>query len=177
MQVDKHVCKMPLECSQMLSDTMHFFGANAPMSICNINHPCTIWARQSKENINWLVQLMLELNKEWIYRYDHPEGRLNAGVNKVLKSEFLEVYEHFEYPQSGLTPFAQAMNDEYKCSDTSDLQNIVDAYTRFYLHEKSHLFSYTKRFAPEFIPRFQYRESRKHSYEEYYWEESEVLIA
>ena len=54
---DKHVVKMPVESLQMISTCFHFRGFNAPYRMSFAYHPCTIWARESSQNMEWLVDL------------------------------------------------------------------------------------------------------------------------
>ena len=46
----------------------------------------------------------------------------------------------------GLTPFAIAMDDQYKISDDA-----IECYRHYYLNGKSHLLVYTKREKPQFV--------------------------
>ena len=48
-------------------------------------------------------------------------------------------------PDTGLTPFAQAMPDQYRN------KNAVKAYRDYYINEKSNLLIWTKRKTPEWI--------------------------
>ena len=44
------------------------------------NHPCTIWARSSKSNYDWLYCYALALGDEYTYRY----GKVHKSVEMVL---------------------------------------------------------------------------------------------
>ena len=55
--VDKHVVKMPTESMQMLSTNLDYFNIQSPYKPVMLNHPCTIWARQSYENHEWLLNI------------------------------------------------------------------------------------------------------------------------
>jgi hypothetical protein len=86
------------------------------------NHPCTIWARSSIDNYEWLYCYALALNEEYRFRY----GRSHKSVHDViLKLPFYDI------PRNGLTPFAQAMPDELKGSDA------IEAYRKFYHKDKA----------------------------------------
>ena len=54
MYCDKHVVKMIIESAQMLCTTHHILGAAAPYKKIHVNHPCTVWTRESIDNYNWL---------------------------------------------------------------------------------------------------------------------------
>ena len=118
---DKHVVKMILESAQMLC-SVHPEGT-APYKRGFYNHPCTRWVRESSDNYEWLIQHAYALCDEYSVRY-----------GKIHKSE--EVIEWCdtnrpELPEIGMTPFAQAMPEEYKNDDA------VEAYRAYYLGEKT----------------------------------------
>jgi phage-related protein len=60
---DKHVVKMIVETAQLLCTAHHVSGTNGdiPYRKTHQNHPCSIWARESIENYNWLLTLLKEL--------------------------------------------------------------------------------------------------------------------
>ena len=45
-----HVVKMPTESLQMMSTIADHLGFDSPYRPVMLNHPCTIWARKSKQN-------------------------------------------------------------------------------------------------------------------------------
>lgn len=113
-QCDKHVVKMALETAQMLSTI-----AGGPYKPTHAKHPCTIWAGTTWHNFEWLREHGMALCREYSYRY-----------NKRHKCQ--SIIENVSTPKlpSGLTPFAQAMPDEYRDDDA------VAAYRRYY-HSKT----------------------------------------
>ena len=125
---DKLVVKMPLESAQMLSTAQRFyFGEDycdelGIYKTAYLNHPCTIWARVSLDNYEWLFCYALALNDEYRYRY----GKEHKSVYDVILK-----LPDIILPRSGLTPFAQAMPDELKGD------NAVEAYRRFYHKDKA----------------------------------------
>lgn len=137
LQVDKHVVKMILETAQLLSTAHRVLEspfAEAVYKKTHINHPCSIWARYSKENYDWLYKHFLALIKEYTYRYEkvHASSRL------------IEVLKHNPVEESlGLTAFPLAMPEEYKTECP------VQSYKNYYIKEKSHIFSWKKRSVPE----------------------------
>jgi hypothetical protein len=89
-----------------------------------INHPCTIWTRQSTRNYDWLCKHTLALCEQYTKRY----GKTHVSTRLA---EWL-----FRHPPIGLkidslTPFAQAMPDQYKNQDA------IRAYRDYYIFEKS----------------------------------------
>jgi hypothetical protein len=133
--VDKHVVKMILESAQMLSTTVRLSGIDAGYKATHINHPCTIWARESLSNWKWLRDLVYQMQEEWRYRYEHTKLHKSVSVVESLPEPKIE--------DVGLTSFALAMPDEYKCGDP------VKSYRKYYIHGKNHIATWTKRNKPE----------------------------
>ena len=98
------------------------------------NHPCTIWARASLDNYEWLYCYSLALNDEYRYRY----GKEHKSVYEVI----LKLPDPLHLPRTGLTPFAQAMPDELKGEDG------VEAYRKFYHKDKATFASWKYREKP-----------------------------
>ena len=87
------------------------------------NHPCTIWARESLENYEWLFCYAHALNQEHIYRGGADHKSFSQVIAKLPDPKHL--------PSSGLTPFAQAMPDELKSEDA------IASYRMFYMKDKA----------------------------------------
>ena len=134
---DKHVIKMILESAQMLSAVVRLNGHDIGYKLTHKNHPCTIWARESLSNYNWLVRLTRLLNYEYRYRYDKDINHKSYDLVKTLPIPDL--------PDIGLTPFAQAMPEQYKN------KNAVKAYRDYYINEKSSFLTWTKRKKPTWM--------------------------
>ena len=134
---DKHVVKMILESAQMLCAV--FPNGEAPYKRAFYNHPCTKWARESVENYEWLLNHAYAMWQEYTRRYGKVHKSLNAigwcGSN----------YHKLNIPSKGLTPFAQAMPEEYK-NDCS-----VTAYRSYYNGEKAYFAKWTKRETPNWF--------------------------
>lgn len=140
--IDRHVCKMQTEAAQMLCTARRMYGDfSAPYQVCQPNHPCSKWARQSLSNYLWLCELGVEICNEYKYRF----GKIHA-VESVL-------YDCMDNPPGlpniGLTEFIQCIPDEYKRSDP------ILGYRHYYSKEKRYdrngvwMFRYTKRKIPE----------------------------
>ena len=98
------------------------------------NHPCTIWARTSLSNYEWLFCYALALDEEYGYRY----GKSHKSVHEVI----LRLPEIIHLRRDRLTPFAQAMPDGLKGEDA------VEAYRRFYHKDKATFASWKYRDKP-----------------------------
>ena len=130
---DKHIVKMPLECCQMLSIVAsekwgHGYGTlpkadGTPYATekgAFRNHPCTVWANESKANARWLILHGLMLCLEYTDRYN----KKHTCENTLKVADKLFPWA----PWSDHTPFARAMPDEYKF-DTSI--STFDAYKMY----------------------------------------------
>jgi hypothetical protein len=134
---DKHVVKMILETSQILCTVLHQRGIDAPYKPTHRNHPCTIWAGECRENFSWLLSLGINLAREYTNRF-----RKRHASEAVL--DFAMLHTH-SLPDGTLTPFAQAMPDEFKHSDP------ITAYRNYYRVAKADLLTYKYSSTPDFL--------------------------
>ena len=112
---DKHVPKMILESAQMLSTVL-----GGPYKPTHANHPCTQWVAESRQNAEWLWLLADALNCEYKDRFNHERNHKSWDAIEPSWRAIKTL------PDVGLTPFAQAMPEEFKCDDA------VDAYRAYY---------------------------------------------
>ena len=124
MLCDKHVVKMIVETAQMLCTVAASLGQqNVPYRPTHKNHPCTLWAGESKANWDWLVAHGLEMCAEYTRRY----GRIHKTQAII---EWCR--DSGSGPEKGsLTPFRLAMPQQYRCSDP------VKSYRDYYIGEKA----------------------------------------
>ena len=147
---DKHVSKMIVEAVQMLSTAKHMLdpfpeGSDEQKTIYKIthkNHPVSIWIRTSLENYLWTLNMVEAMHNEWRFRYGHPETKFHASY--LIAQQLLKCAPSADqFPEKGLTPFAQAMPDEYKGEDA------VEAYRRYYQSpDKKRMASWKRRTPP-----------------------------
>ena len=152
---DKHVVKMILETVQMICTNHRVANIltkdykEIPYQATHVEHPCTVWARQSKQNYLWLCELLEALHMEWQYRYkEYNEDNYEETEHKsyvVFKQLNHEAYAN-SLPNIGLQPFAQAMPIEYRHPTDA-----VEAYRLYYVREKSDILKYTKRNKPKWL--------------------------
>jgi len=153
MHLDKHVVKMILESVQLLSSAHHIHPVenySPPYKLTHKNHPSSIWVRESVENYLWLVELTIELCKEYTYRYGKKHKcelyiyDLKSNIPSIQKKEF--------------TAPRMAMPDTYKDKLTESLEDnikiAIDAYKQYYFFEKSHILSWKNRDIPSFITEY-----------------------
>ena len=153
---DKHVVKMCIEYAQILStahrvlDGKLYIDSSSGRKIkryklendelykaTHINHPSSIWARESKENYMYLYNLYKELLKEYTYRYNkiHGSSKLLNQLSTVPKN----------ISSISMTKVPQAMPEYLRESDS------VQAYRNYYIKEKKNILSYKNREFPHFI--------------------------
>lgn len=126
---DKHKVKMILESAQMLCTAHHCYGndyqkANVPYKQAHLNHPSSIWARQSIATYKWLYDHMIALGQEYTKRY----GKEHLTIIKcrdflATPPKYMQSYDWCEPPQ--------CMPDEYKVPNNSVL-----AYWNYYEQDK-----------------------------------------
>lgn len=135
--VDSHVIKMILESAQILCTVNFANNLPTPYNATHKNHPCVKWAGLSKQNWFWLRDLANHLNREYQYRFEKCVNHKSWDVIASLRIPDL--------PEIGITPFYQAMPEEYKDP------NPIIAYRNYYKYGKSHLHKWTKRKPPNWL--------------------------
>ena len=135
---DQHMVKMILESVQIMCTVLNKKGFSAPYKSTHIKHPCVYWVEESFDNFTWLTTLTYELNSEYKYRYEKQTNHKSLEV--------LTEIQNFKYKSQGLTPFAQAMPNQYKVKN-----NAVRAYRKFYRAEKLSFAKWTKRKPPKWL--------------------------
>lgn len=133
-QCDKHVIKMCLETAQLLCSV--FPAGVAPYRLTHAKHPCSLWTRQSRDNFLWLVEHGLSLCSEYTVRYG-KEHRSKSVIEWASDNVRQAGFE-----QTGLTPFAQAMPEQYKHEDA------VLAYRAYYRGAKVSIATWKSPAAP-----------------------------
>lgn len=135
---DQHVVKMILESVQLLCTCLNKKGFKTPYKSTHVKHPCVLWLEESYDNMLWLKELTVELNREYLYRYDKKKDHASMRV--------LSQIQDMKYEAKGLTPFRQAMPDEYKVENDA-----VKAYRAFYTGDKLRFAKWTKRKKPAWV--------------------------
>lgn len=141
-QCDKHVVKMILESAQLLSGVHRHFGVNVGYNLGkgHMNHPCSIWARTSYANYDWLMAHADALGQEYYTRY----GKIHKS-SEVIDS--LPTASLYDFSLSDLTPFAKCVPDDLRHLET------VDAYRLYYCREKAEFAKWKDGNVPDwFIP-------------------------
>ena len=129
---------MILESVQILCTALNKMDIKTPYKSTHSKHPCVLWVGQSFDNFLWLKDLTLLLNDEYQYRFDKQRDHRSIEVLHSISGH--------RYARRGLTPFAQAMPDEYKVPGDA-----VKAYRRFYIAEKQYFARWSGRAKPEWF--------------------------
>lgn len=171
MHNDKHCVKMILEYSQLLStahrvldgkeeEGKKMVAGSFPVrwrkfkqwklndernsilySATHINHPSAIWVRQSDSNYNWLHNLLVELCREYTFRYGKIHKCESSGLVEVLKMVPNNILsKEFTEP----TP---AMPEEIKINSDS-----ISSYRNYYIKSKQHLASWSGKYNSREVP-------------------------
>lgn len=143
---DKHIVKMLTETCQMLSTVYRLNNESKIIpefiyKITHKNHPCTLWLRKCGENWQYGIKLGQNLYREYQYRYNKPEKHQKA--KQIL--DYLSKKEINLPINVKITPFAQAMPEKYRS------KNAIKSYRNYYIGEKQHIFTWTKRNKPIWI--------------------------
>lgn len=124
MLCDRHVVKMCLESTQILSTVLWKMGHMAPMRPTHRNHPCTVWAGSTSSNFEWLLIHGLAIFDEYTFRY----GRIHASRWKIEEI----AADRTRPPVGPLTDFVQAVAKVPGCVGPDP----VAAYRTFYVADK-----------------------------------------
>lgn len=139
---DIHLRKMMIEYVQLLSNAWE--PDKAVYKRTHYNHPSSKWARDSRQNYEWLYSLVHSMGAEYFNRF----GKRHLSEIKLRELPYHA--PHLEY--KNLTPPPQVMPDEYKEEDS------VIAYRRYYAYK---LKDFRKRGMCKFT-------NRKETYEKIY---------
>lgn len=138
---NKHVVKMPLETAQLLCTAVNALtGLSAPYKPCHINHPCSVWTRQSQENFDWLVEHGLALCDAYFVEY----GKVHKSRDIIVWAENNKP-DISMFPKQGLAEHPKCMPDEFKTGD------LVKSYRNYYIGAKAKIAKWNKRRKPEWF--------------------------
>tara|TARA_R110002012_G_scaffold3177_6_gene14857 strand:- start:2592 stop:3245 length:654 start_codon:yes stop_codon:yes gene_type:complete len=171
--IDKHVIKMPTETCQMLHTNILYMqyvhvhgkepklkdlkvfhkeiGSNL-MKPAMLNHPSTIWARQSIANFHWLYQHGMALCEEYTYRYN----KVHASQDRIIIGMRQREGINYSFPVTGLTPVTIAMFDKFRIPNTYDKhcwKFVIDSYRHYYLEGKWKMAEWKEDRQPKWWPK------------------------
>ena len=94
---DRRLIKMVLETAQLLSSVYRLSVVldNWAYKLTHRNHPCAVWARDSRANFDWLVAHGIELANEYANRY----GRRHRSLAVILHCR--DKADQLTFPDTG----------------------------------------------------------------------------
>lgn len=133
---NKHVTKMVLEYTQILSTVNRSLGMDEGYKMTHINHPCVAWARECLDNWYYLRNLCEALNREFYFR----RGKIHRSweVARILNVPDLPL-------RGNITRPALAMPEDVKCDD------VVESYRNYYRVYKKDILDWNPRENPYWI--------------------------
>lgn len=159
--VDKHVVKMPVEYSQMLSTAHRILDGERQEIIENnkkkikykllneemesnlyktahINHPCTIWVRENDKNYKYLYNLLTLVLNEYTSRYNKVHG-----CSKLL--------ELLKNPPKNIKK-QKTISEHPRCMpEDCFMETVEKSYRLFYLKYKSHILNWKHNKIPYWV--------------------------
>jgi hypothetical protein len=129
---DKHVVKMIVESTQILSTVLRSFDYDYEFlyKSTHVNHPCVIWTRHSYKNFTFLLDLALMLCIEYTKRY----GKTHS-CEEIIYRIAIECFDDsfkLNFKEQAFTEPAQCMPIQYRIDG-----NPIQAYRNYYINEKS----------------------------------------
>lgn len=109
----------------------------------HINHPCAVWVRESNENYYWVYELMIELNAEYVRRYNKSSPHLT-----ILKLKEMLKHPPVRIPHIGFTKPPKCMPEEFQVND------VVQSYRNYYIGAKADMAKWTLSATPYWFERF-----------------------
>ena len=181
--LDKHIVKMPTETCQMLHTNILYMQyvqkyreepqlkdlkafhqeiGSKLMKPAMLNHPSTIWARQTYANWNWLYEHGLALCDEYTYRYEKKHGTHQRILDCI---PYFDVIFKHPFPENRLQPVTIAMDDKYRLErnfemtfadqkwyDDREWDFVIKSYRHYYLEGKWRFAEWRKDRRPDWFP-------------------------
>lgn len=162
LHCDKHVVKMILEYSQLLSTAHRVLDGKMHVELSakgrkikrwaledsyldknlykstHSNHPSAVWVRDSEQNYIWLANLLIYLCEEYTFRYGKTHKVEQTGLCYILLKNVPK-----NIPILNITKCPLAMPDIYKIEG-----NVVESYRNFYNKSKSRFATWKVRSTP-----------------------------
>lgn len=138
---------MILEYAQMLCTAHHVLDKQVDPLLyrcTHINHPCSIWVRQSDTNYRKLYKLFKYLCKEYTYRYEKIH-KTEQKLLKILKEPPRNIpIGKFTFPPIAIADESIKIRRDGKLA-------LVASYRNYYNVEKSKFATWKKRPIPKWF--------------------------
>jgi len=146
---DVHVVSQLKEGAQIMSTACHLLGLwhDRLYRVSHPGHPCCKWAAESVCNMEWLLELVFSLNREYVLRrqfrgkeqVDHKSLDFAVAAWDTVSAQ--KNADHV--PDKGLTRWVQALPERYrepygksKARFGAQGHPSITAYRRYYKAEK-----------------------------------------
>ena len=145
---DKHIVKMITESAQMLSTAHRVLDDIGEDDItlykkAHVNHPCSIWCRETDTNYRWLYRHYKAMSEEYTRRFDKLHGAFyNNDIGQRLYKNPMGI------DLGALTEFPIAMQKFPECIIEGDA---VESYRNYYRIAKRAFARWTKRDVPRWF--------------------------
>ncbi len=133
MLCNKHIVKMGLESVQMLATILP--QDIAPVKHTHVNHPSTIWCRQSFAQYKWLMEHAAAIFVDYSRRYlkRHKTELDFFTIKRIIDAKVDSGDINRLFPSCNLfTQPPQCMPDEYKHASS------IEAYRNYYWGDKQY---------------------------------------
>jgi hypothetical protein len=164
--IDKHIVKIPLEITQILSTAVRKLGCSSDIiyKSTHENHPWVKWCCESINNVWWLLNLHEGLMWEYCHRYrkNHATWVICDYITKYLESIGCEIPSC----DDNTTPFPLVLPEEnYMLSINDDSKqyvtnigdvnySVVRSYMKYYMTSKKDIARWTNREVPEWFKNY-----------------------
>ncbi len=134
LMCDQHINKMILESAQLLSTCVSVMYGNEPKphlyKPTHVNHPCSVWLRESHSNCEWLYNHCRQLNNERFHRFDSTQDHM-AMMVAATAMHWLDGYrDNQKWYENGMTEPDQAMPAACQFPESAPI-----AYQNYYNHK------------------------------------------
>lgn len=120
---DKRLIKMCLETCQMLCTSINEVSKEKNLALyksTHINHPCSIWARETSENYRWLYNHFESLCNEYTIRFEKTHKCSNLSELLMWGIPLI----NSKCIKKGLTNFPN-------CTIYKDIKDVHEAYKKY----------------------------------------------
>lgn len=126
---DRRLVKMVLETAQLISTTWHeVTGRHLGYLPTHVNHPCSVWARSSFENLTWLVHHGEALLTEYTRRYERMHA--SSAVIQCSADRLPELFKMKRLPVER-TPFVNCARSTARGLDFTHVEDVHEAYRQY----------------------------------------------
>ena len=132
---DRRLVKMVLETAQLISTAWYeVMGVHLGYRPTHVNHPCAIWARESFDNLNWLVHHGEHLLQEYTRRYEKKHS--SSAIIECAADRMPELFKAQRIP-TPRTPFANCARNAELGLDFTSLP-VHEAYQAYLVEKWKH---------------------------------------